>query len=46
MMKSAIETETKKLLSLRGKFSAPYITRLQREQFRNEITNKIDWGNK
>lgn len=46
MLVLAVENETFKLLKLRSQFSAPYLTRLEREQLRSDITNKIDWGNK
>ena len=46
MLKFGVEKVTSELLKLRSRFSAPYLTRVEREQLRADITNKLDWGNK
>ena len=41
MLKFGVEKVTSELLKLRSRFSAPYLTRVEREQLRADITNKL-----
>jgi len=41
-----VQSETLKLLAMKKKFTAPFLTKQLKADLRATITSKLDWGNK